>query len=97
MALENPANDRETLVDDTTSEPADIYSSGDMLFDCEMNLGVPSLNDCSQIQYSQLGAPSDSFNLGPGAAKTISQGTPPKRIPVVRNHPLTYAIRYLQR
>ena len=73
VTIDNPANDRELLPSETQSEPADILSSGDMIFDCDMDLGKPGLEDCSQIEYSQLGPPSDSLSIGPGRTRTLTQ------------------------
>ena len=47
----------------------------DMTYECDASLGSPSMVDCSQIEYSQLGASSDSVSLGPGAGKVFVENT----------------------
>ena len=44
----------------------------DMAYDCDASLGVPDAADCSQIDYSQLGAPSDRLMIGPNSPKILS-------------------------
>lgn len=43
-----------------------------MAYDCDANLGAPHAADCSQLDYSQLGPPSDTVVIGPGAPKVLT-------------------------
>ena len=43
-----------------------------MTYECDENLGAPRPVDCSQLEYSQLGAPSDTFTIGSAAPKVLS-------------------------
>ena len=42
-----------------------------MAYECDASLGAPSPVDCSQLDYSQLGIPSDTVTIGPGAPKVL--------------------------
>ena len=45
----------------------------EMIYACDSNLGSPTSADCSQLEYSSLGPPSDTVMIGPGsAAKVLS-------------------------
>ena len=46
-------------------------SADDMTYDCDANLGSPSVVDCAQLEY-QAGAASDTLQLGPGETKFLS-------------------------
>ena len=39
----------------------------EMIYECDSNLGNPAMSDCAQIEWSQLGHPSDSLTIGPEA------------------------------
>ena len=41
-------------------------SSSEMSYECDVGLGSPSMTDCAQLQWSQLGPPSDTVAIGPG-------------------------------
>ena len=41
-------------------------TSDEMNYDCDANLGSPAEVDCTQIEWNQLGPPSDSVQVGPG-------------------------------
>lgn len=47
-------------------------ASDKMSYDCDANLGAPHAADCSQLDFSQLGPPSDTVNIGPGASKVLT-------------------------
>ena len=49
-------------------------TSDEMTYECDAKLGNPSAIDCSQLS-SQLGAPSDSVLVAPGAIKFLSSST----------------------
>ncbi|KAL9122289.1 MAG: hypothetical protein Q9187_001153 [Circinaria calcarea] len=44
----------------------------EMTYECDSKLGTPHITDCFHLEYSALGAPSDSINLTPGAPKILS-------------------------
>ena len=46
----------------------------EMNYTCDISLGTPKLADCSSIEYSKLGAPSDRLTISPGVPKLISSG-----------------------
>ena len=46
----------------------------EMMYDCDAKFGTPSPANCSHIEYSQVGAPSDTLNISPGVPKVISSG-----------------------
>lgn len=41
-------------------------SSNEMSYECDAGLGSPSITDCAQLEWSQLGPPSDTVAIGPG-------------------------------
>ena len=43
-----------------------------MTYECDASLRAPRPADCSQLDYSQLGAPSDLFAIDPATPKIIS-------------------------
>ena len=43
----------------------------EMTYKCDSNLGAPGEADCSQLEYSQLGPPSDAVEIGPGKLKLL--------------------------
>ena len=47
-------------------------ASDEMTYACNSNLGAPHAADCSQLDYSQLGPPSDTVAVGPGASKVLT-------------------------
>ena len=49
--------------------------NGQMMYTCDANLGGPSLVDCSKIEYSQLGAPSDTITVESGSATFLNSQT----------------------
>ena len=38
----------------------------EMTYECDSSLGSPPIVDCTQVEWQQLGAASDSLTLGPG-------------------------------
>ena len=44
----------------------------EMTYHCDAGLGAPSATNCSKIDYSQLGAPSDTVMIGPGSPKVLT-------------------------
>ena len=46
-----------------------------MVYECDAKLGTPASADCSQLEYSQLGPPSDVITVGPGLDKVLSLKT----------------------
>ena len=46
-----------------------------MAYDCDANLGAPREVDCELLEYSQLGPPSDTITVGPGAPKLLSSNS----------------------
>ena len=55
---------------DDTADQAE--EEDDMMYDCDAGLGVPSAINCSQLDYSQLGASSDTVTIAPGTSKILS-------------------------
>ena len=49
---------------DNKIPPSDV---DEMTYECDANLGNPAVADCAQIEWSQLGHPSDSLTVGPEA------------------------------
>lgn len=47
-------------------------NTDDMTYECDARLGSPREIDCSKLEYSQLGAPSDTTTISPGAPKVLS-------------------------
>ena len=47
-------------------------ATNDTVYQCDASLGTPAVTDCSQLDYSQLGAPSDSLIVGPGTPKLLT-------------------------
>ena len=43
-----------------------------MTYACDAHLGSPPEVDCSRLEYSQLGAPSDTVAVAPGVSKVLS-------------------------
>ena len=54
-----------SLAQGSTTAPEDTY-------ECDPSLGIPHTADCSRLDYSQFGAPSDSFQLDSGVPKILS-------------------------
>ena len=46
----------------------------EMAYECDENLGIPSGNDCTHIQWNQLGPPSDSVTISPGVVRFFHSG-----------------------
>ena len=40
-------------------------AADDMTYECDTSLGSPTVADCSQVEWSQLGPPSDTVTVGP--------------------------------
>ena len=53
-------------------DPRDTPSN-DMTYTCDADLGSPALVDCAQIQWQDLGSPSDTITVGPDVTKFLSQ------------------------
>ena len=56
------------------------FSTGlnEMSYDCDAGLGSPSISDCSQIEWNQLGSnhpPSDTLAVGPGITTILHSNT----------------------
>ena len=47
-------------------------ASDDMTYECDPTLGTPQWTDCSQLEYSKLGASSDTLSVGPGTPKVLT-------------------------
>ena len=47
----------------------------EMTYECDSNLGNPRKADCSRLEYSQLGNPSDSITVGPGEVSFFHSST----------------------
>lgn len=41
-------------------------SSNEVSYECDAGLGNPPIKDCAQLEWSQLGPPSDTVAIGPG-------------------------------
>ena len=54
-----------SLARGSTAAPEETY-------ECDSGLGAPRAVDCSQLDSSQFGAPSDSFQINPGVPKVLS-------------------------
>ena len=54
--------------------PSSPLPPDEMSYDCDANLGAPSAVNCANIDRSQLGAPSDTIMIGPGAPKVLALG-----------------------
>ena len=46
-----------------------------MAYVCDANLGRPTQVDCSSLQYSMFGSPSETITIGTDTPKTLSSGT----------------------
>lgn len=46
----------------------------DMTYECDAHLGSPRVVDCGKLEYSQLGAPSDTVRISAGAPKILTTG-----------------------
>ena len=46
-----------------------------IFYECDSKLGSPTKSDCTQLEYSQLGPPSDTLAIRPEAAKLLSSNT----------------------
>ena len=49
-------------------------TSDDMTYDCDANLGSPRPVDCNKLEYSQLGAGSDTVLISPHVPRILSTG-----------------------
>lgn len=47
----------------------------EMTYECDENLGNPAAADCTDIEWNQLGSPSDSLTLESGNTKFFHSGT----------------------
>ena len=47
-------------------------AADNMAYECDADLGTPNSTECSQIEYSQLGAAGDKITIGPGNPKVLS-------------------------
>ena len=62
--------------DDDDDDNNNNNNNGEMAYTCDARLGKPSQTDCSQLQYSQLGSPSDTITIvGGGPPKILHSGT----------------------
>ena len=50
---------------------AAMQTAYEMAYECDGSLGNPSETDCSQLEWSQLGPPSDTVSVGPGNATFV--------------------------
>ena len=62
----------QSAADSTTTWAPSTLVPDEMTYDCDANLGAPSAANCSNINYSQLGAPSTKIMIGPGTPKVLS-------------------------
>ena len=46
-----------------------------MNYQCDAELGTPSVTDCSKVEWEQLGPPSDTLAIGPGATTFLHSNT----------------------
>ena len=49
-----------------------LLASDEMTYECDANLGSPATVDCTQIQWHQLGALSNTVQVGPGETRFLS-------------------------
>ncbi|MCJ1223791.1 hypothetical protein MMC12_000434 [Toensbergia leucococca] len=52
-----------------------LLASDEMTYECDANLGSPATVDCTQIQWHQLGALSNTVQVGPGETRFLSSNT----------------------
>ena len=50
---------------------ASMQTTYDMAYECDASLGSPPEADCSQLEWSQLGPPSDTVSVAPGVATFV--------------------------
>ena len=61
---------------DTWWHHTDLQVSDDkMTYECDTGLGSPSRVDCAQVEYSQMGPPSDTISVGPGEVTFLHSNT----------------------
>ena len=58
--------------DTGTHHTASPSEEDETSYECDTSLGIPDAADCSQLEDLQLGAPSDTIAVGPGAPKILS-------------------------
>ena len=46
--------------------------ANEMTYECDANLGAPTVADCAHIEWSELGPDEESFSLAEGAVKFLS-------------------------
>ena len=68
LAIERGSVPRRPWWEDTSLAPVE------MSYTCDVSLGIPNPVNCSSIDYSKLGAPSDRLTISPGVPKLISSG-----------------------
>ena len=56
------------------SQPAS--SPDEMTYQCDANLGAPTQFDCTRLEYSQFGSPSDTVIIGIDRPKVLSLSKP---------------------
>ena len=59
--------------DRSSSAQNSLLASNKMTYECDSKLGSPSDASCSQIEWSQLGPPSDILTVGPAATTFLHQ------------------------
>lgn len=63
----------------------------EMAYECDSNLGSPYVKDCFLLEYSKVGAPSDSIKVTPGVPNILSSSKSGKKS--LRNTWLTNPVR----
>lgn len=69
------------------SEP----SAGQTSYECDASLGSPAEDDCSEVQWDELGANEDTFSVGPGLTKILSSSTSPNLL--CQNLPNSFVLK----
>ena len=57
------------------AEQKTLEASDKMTYECDAGLGSPTSVDCAQLEWSDLGANSDSVSVAPGVVTFLHQGT----------------------
>ena len=58
--------------DSGTHNLAPLSEELNMPYECDAGLGTPNATDCSHLEYSELGAPSDNVVISPDTPKILS-------------------------
>ena len=52
----------------------------EMTYECDSGLGSPSVTDCAQVEWHQLGPTSDTLAVGPGSTQFLHSGQLRRRV-----------------